>query len=188
MTFALNVLRVSIGGVIMSEITKLLSSLAKTSKQGGICSGEKYVEKLKEKIKYVESQNYKDETLWLNHIEEKLLGISLSAPKVESYDCSERTHFCEDFLNGNIQNSMVFALDILQVMIYTTKSGPSEGLERADIIGVDKTGKIKVKIWSSEYIPNKSILTVNNSIILTGKPGFGRYQDFIIATHIKQAI
>ena len=171
----------------MSKIVDLLKKVAKTNKQGGICSGEKYVEKLLEKIKYVETNKFKDELLWLNHIEEKLLGIALSTPKIESYNTSEVTHTCADFINGNRAEKMVFGLDIKEVREYTTKSGDNAGKRRADIIGIDKTGKIKIKVWSTEYEPNMSIIVSNNSVILTGKPGFSKYEDWVFATKIKQA-
>ena len=172
----------------MSKITELLKGLAKTSKQGGICSGEKYAEKLLEKIKYVENNQFRDESLWLNQWEERLLGLSLSTPKVESYNTSEATHTCADFLNGNLSENSVFGVDITQVFIYTCKSGPSEGRERADIVVIDKTGRMRVKVWSESFEQNKSILVEGNSIILRAKMGYGKYQDSCIAINIKQAV
>lgn len=173
----------------MTKIIDYLDALAVTGKGVGICHSKDSVIKLKEKIKYVRKNSpFKDELLWMNHKEEELLGISLSAQKIDSYNTSEVTHFCKDFLTGNIsKNEMVFGVDILEIREYITRSGASEGKKRADLIVKDSTGKIKVKVWSDVYVPNESILVKNNSIILTGKAGYDKYKDYLIASNIKQA-
>lgn len=174
-----------------SGIIEFLEPLIKLKKEGGICASVNAVQKLQEKIKFVKEElgagKLKDDLLWLNHTECKLLGIALSAQKVDSYDQSMVTHTVKDFLDSERPQHMTFGVDILQETQYITKTGPSAGMPRADLLVTDSTGKMKVKIWSDLYKDISSICVEHNSIILTGKRGYGYFKEFLVASAIVQA-
>lgn len=169
----------------MSNITDYIEKVAKVTKEGGICHTQEYANKLKEKIKYIRAKKFWDEPLWLNNLEEKLLGISLSNPKIVSYNTSEVTHKVSDFLNKKLKNSGCFGVDILEIRCYIVKTGDNAGCERGEMFVADKSGKVRVMVWTEQY--NPSVCVAGNSIILFAKPGFGRYEGCLIATKIIQA-
>lgn len=172
------------------RVVEYLTPLCKLKKEGGICASAPAVEKLKERLKFVtDNSPFIDKSLEINHMENDMFGISLSSQKVDAYDTTQVTHTCRDFLDtGNSNILMTFGVDILRVSEYTTQSGPSQGKFRADLVVADSSGKMKVKVWSDVYEEVISVCVEHNSIILTGKKGYGRYADFCIATEIKQAI
>jgi DNA polymerase III alpha subunit len=174
----------------MNELVIYLQNLCKLKKENGICASAPAVEKLRERIRFVtENSPFIDKSLEINHMENDLFGISLSSQKIDAYNTSEVTYTCKDFINDGASNIlMTFGVDILRVSEYTTQSGESQGKLRADLVVADSTGKIKVKVWSDVYENVISACVEHNSIILTGKKGYGRYADFCIATEIKQAI
>lgn len=172
----------------MSAIIEYIEKLCKLKKNNGICASEPAVIKLQERIKFIkENQPFLDKALEINHMENQLFGISLSSQKIDSYDKSNVTHTCQDVLNGRCQENMVFGVDIIRVSVYITRSGESQGKKRADLVVTDSSGKMKVKVWSDVYENCIDSCIECNSIILTGKKGYGSYSDFLIATKIEQA-
>src|ERR1022692_4322660 len=112
----------------MSKLLDYVLSLAKTSKEGGISHTQKAVDKLKEKIEFVKQvvgQNCKDDKIWMAQTEERLLGISHSAKKIDSYDLSMVENKCKDFFTARPNQRLVIGVDILEVFEGVTFSGPS---------------------------------------------------------------
>lgn len=176
----------------MSKVIEYLETLCKTAKEGGICHSQKNVDNLLERIKYVKNNSpFKDTLLWKNNTENALLGISISTQKIDIYDKSEVSHNVKDFLDSKNEKSnrtFTFGVDIIDVVEYITKSGPSEGKKRASVLVADSTGKVKVTVWSDLYEKTESIFVKNNSVVLTVERGKGKFSDTLVCVDVKQAV
>lgn len=168
------------------EVIEFVENLIKLSKNGGLCHSEKQVNKLKDKIKYLKSKQFIDDPHYLAMTEQRLLGIALSAQKIDIYNDSRITHRCEDFESLRPNGQMVVGVDIEEVKEYITKSGDNEGKKRANIIISDSTAKLKVVVWSTEYEKYSSLLIPGNCVILKGEKGYGRYVDSFICREVWQ--
>lgn len=170
----------------MFNIIDLLEKLASSKKTGGICSTAKKVMELNDRIKYIKGKEWRDDPLWVAETEQRLLGISLSAKRIDVYNDERITNVCKDFYMLRSNGTITVGVDINDCKEWITKSGPSQGKKRADLIISDVTAKLKCKCWSEVYEKYESFLIPGNSVIIRGERGYGRYQEYLIAKEIIQ--
>jgi DNA polymerase III alpha subunit len=178
----------------MSKIIEYLENLAKPHKQGGICASGNAVEKLQEKLRFVKEElaagRLIDDPLNMNRLEEKLLGISLTTSKVFCYNTEMVTHSCSEVKGSRNDKQaplMILGVDVISVMEYITQSGKSAGKKRCDMIVADQTAKIKVKVWGDLYEKVAPLCVERNSIIITGRRGFGYFENDFVCSAVEQA-
>jgi len=158
-----------------NRLIDFIESVTKIKKDGGICTNKNKLTELQDKIKYLRSKEWKDDPLIIAQNEKRLLGIAISANKIDVYGDERITHTCKDALTAAPNELLTIGVDILECKEFETKSGPSKGKKRAALIVCDSTAKIKAMAWSDCFEIYHKLLIENNTVILVGTNSFGKY-------------
>lgn len=112
-----------------------------------------------------------DTISWIATTEERLLGTPVSCNKVDScIGVEEANTVCSDFVKGNTNQYMVFAVEIVNVDIMTTKAGKTPGSKMARLTIRDSSCSINdVVCFPKEWKDLASVLQEGNTVLLLGE-------------------
>jgi len=131
------------------NIIDLLTSAAKTKKEGGACHNKNRVSIINDVINVLKKppMDLSDFEHEIIEKETELLGISLTYNNLDKYK-NNTASTIEDFLEDRLDNhSLNFLVEIASLRYHTCKGGASAGQNMAFVTLKDKTGEVNAVIF-----------------------------------------
>lgn len=116
-------------------------------------------------------QSLDDTITWIATTEERFLGTPISCTKIDScLEAEEANSTCSDFVKGNVNKYMVFAVEVVNVDEKLTKNGKNPGSKMAGLTIRDSTCSISdVVCFPKEWKELSSVLQPGNTILMLGE-------------------
>lgn len=154
----------------LDNFISALYNCSPTKKEGGGCHNKKRKETLLSQANLLEKPPtpLEDTPNWISYEEENLLGIPISANKVDSYNVDRVNTTCKEFLCGKT-GYLVLGVEIKEVREYKIRRGKSEGKLMAYLIVTDGTCDLdSVCVFPEAYEKFQDILIEGNLVGLQG--------------------
>ena len=148
---------------------ELFTLYGKTRKTGGICHSEKRAGILQKLAISADNPPHSliDNPIVISQMEEKLLGISLTANKVEGCaDAANATHSVKQF-SESTEEIGILAVELTKIKPTVTKRGKNPGESMGFVDIVDVTGSIDHSVcFPSVWSDYENLLYEGNTVLL----------------------
>lgn len=155
-----------------TSLIDALKACAKPKKEGGGCSNVKRVAIMLDIIKALENPPVvlEDRADHAAHVEEQLLGCSLSYSQIDVCDTRRANFTCKDFVDGRTSDYMIFGVELLRVQEYKTKGGKNPGQKMAFLSIKDQSCTIDDCVMFGEAYEEFGVdMVPGNTVLLQGE-------------------
>lgn len=140
----------------------------KARPEGGGCSTPRRAEYVRGRADALDkpAAGEVDSPRWLVQVEEDLLGVALSAARVEEYDSPSATHVLADIPGLTPNTTVAVAAQVVRVREHTTAKGDTMAFVTLADRSLTFDG---VVLWAAEYAKFKAVLSEGACVLVRGK-------------------